>query len=367
MQIPTVGRFGANSPCRILWVALLLLIGAVASSCAKGTNRLPDVSWEGDHIRFSTSVDHLPCGDSLTEMDRHVGELAAALDEKAPPDEKIDYYWLPDRMDLTPCPPSTDCAEGTNVYSRTMFHYHEIVHVLLRKLGRSQTFLFEGMAEAFGRSGGRLTVPREQARSEILKSLSARVDPATISYPLAGLFVRFLIDTYGFASIKQVYIRAREDTDIDDFRRIFKEECGVELNEAMDRFIEEAKTCYPRINLCVSPSVPWDGSVWKYDFGMGCSDSGVLEIAPGALRNEALIEISQAGAYAVSVSSEQPPAKPVVILKYSCEAKPYFIEVGSEQTLTLEPGKYRVLAGRMASDLTQDLFHVQVRILAPTP
>ena len=78
----------------------------------------------------------------------------APLDHPMKSGEKITYYWLPGRMDLSSCPDSSDCADGLAVFSRTLFHDHEIVHVLLRDLGRSQTFLYEGMAEAFGRAGG---------------------------------------------------------------------------------------------------------------------------------------------------------------------------------------------------------------------
>lgn len=362
MPIAGVGQFVPGHQRQIVWVSLMVLFAIGSHSCATGPNNLPAVSWQGDHIRFSTSVGRPPCGDSLVYMDSHVAELIVALDEPMLSDVKISYYWLPGRMDLSPCPADTDCADGTSVFSRTMFHDHEMVHVLLHKLGKSQTFLHEGMAEAFGRAGGSLTIPREQARAEVLRSLDARVDPATINYPLAGLFVRFLIETVGLAPIKRVYTRARNDTRIDDFRIIFEEECGIKLDEALDRFIEETKDCYPRINLCTSKPVSWDGDTWKHSFGIGCANSGVLEIVPGALRNEALIEIDQVGSYTVSVSTAQLPIEPVVILKCSCEATPTTIEAGSERALTLEPGRYRVMVGRMTSNFDQEPGLVQVTI-----
>lgn len=80
------------------------------------------------------------------------------------------------------------------------------------------------MAEALGRAGGKLTVERRNAKSEILKSLSGEVDPATISYPLAGWFMRFLIETYGMVAVKRVYSRAEHGSDTDELRRLFEDE-----------------------------------------------------------------------------------------------------------------------------------------------
>ena len=352
------------------WGAGLLAAFLLANCAATGvtTDRaLPAVVWEGEHLRFATTVGRLPCGDSLEYMDRRVDELTAVLDHPMKPGEKITYYWLPDRMDLSPCPESGDCADGLAVFSRTLFHDHEIVHVLLRDLGRSQTFLYEGMAEAFGRAGGAFTVDRTVAKSEILRSLSANVDPKSISYPLAGLFVRFLVERHGMAAVNRVYIRARHDTDPSQLEEIFQTELESSLDETLDLLVETAPDCYPRQNLCTARPVGWSDGVWHCKFGLSCGSPGVLEIVPGALRNEALVEIPEAGAYRLTVSRPSVPVKELVMARCGCRPALHTVEGGSEATLELERGRYRVLVGRRAEDSSEEVEPVSVTIRAASP
>jgi len=342
----------------------MVLLSTFAASCAATSKNLPPIAMEGERISFSTTVGRMPCGDSLELMDRRVIELMIELEQPLGPAEKITYYWLPGRMDLSPCPEGTDCSEGRVVYSRTMFHDHEIVHALLSDLGKRQTFLYEGMAEAFGRAGGRLTVERRNAKLQILKSLSGVVDPATISYPLAGWFAQFLIQTYGMDAVKRVYSRADHDSDTDELRRLFEDELGIALDDVLDQLVEEAPDCYPRNNLCVAEPVPWDDGVWQHRFGLDCDSPGVLEIVPGALRSESLLEIDERGRYLISVSNPSTPVEPVVIARCACEAEHHLIKAGGEAIVELSSGLYRVLAGRFADDVTLGVDPVEVTIQA---
>ena len=344
---------------------LLLAIGACA--CASTSRSLPPVAWEGERLRYASTVGRLPCGDSLEFMDRRIEALQTALDEPLSPDEKVTYYWLPGRMELSPCPRGGDCAEGLQVFSRTLFHDHEIVHVLLRKRGRSQTFLYEGLAEAYGRAGGSLTVPRAKARAEVLRSLAAGVDPRSISYPLAGLFVRYLIDTHGLPAVRRVHARARADTDLERLQQLFEQDLGSSLDAVVDRFVADAPDCYPRTNLCAGQLVAWREGVWRRHLGLECRSPGVLEIARGMLRNEALIEIPETGAYRITASPSSTPIEPIVIAPCTCRPEVRLVEAGGEQTVQLERGRYRVLAGRHAPDVASAAPPVQVTIRALAP
>lgn len=270
-------------------------------------------------------------------------------------------------MDLSPCLESSDCADGLAVFSRTLFHDHEIVHVLLRDLGRSQTFLYEGMAEAFGRAGGAFTVERTVAKSEILRSLSATTDPKTISYPLAGLFVRFLVERHGMMAVKRVYARARHDTDTSQLGEIFQTELEASLDVTLDLLAETAPDCYPRQNLCTARPVAWSDGAWNYRFGLSCGSPGVLEIVPGALRNEALVEIPEAGAYRLTVSWPSVPVKELVVARCGCRPELHTVESGSEATLELDRGRYRLLVGRRADNSSEEVEPVSVTIRAGSP
>jgi len=359
-RAPVPGRVPSRRPGHL---AAFLLLSCTASGAA-ADKALPAIAWEGERLRFATTVGRLPCGDSLEYMDRRVDELAAALVQPMKPGEKISYYWLPGRMELSPCPESSDCADGLAVFSRTLFHDHEIVHVLLRDLGRSQTFLYEGMAEAFGRAGGKLAVERTAARSEILRSLSANADPKSISYPLAGLFVRFLLDRHGMTAVKRVYVRARPDTDTSQLRAIFESELGVSLEKTLGLLEDTAPDCYPRQNLCTAGPVAWSDGAWNHELGLSCASPGVLEIVPEALRNEALVEIPEAGAYRLTVSRPSVPVKELVVARCGCRPDLHTVESGSEATLELDEGRYRVLVGRRADDSSADVEPISVTIRA---
>jgi len=357
------GRISRACLCLAV-VTLSTACGAGNSSTSKG---LPPISWQGEHISFFTTVGRLPCGDSLEFMDRRVAELAADLGQSLDPDERISYYWLPGRMDLSPCPEGADCSEGTKVFSRTMFHDHELVHVILRDLGRSQTFLYEGLAEAFGRAGGALTVERGVVRAEVLRSLFAEVDPAAIDYPLAGLFVRFLVETYGIDAVERVYARSRYDTRIGQLRSIFEDELGAPMDDVLDDFVQEAPDCYPRSNLCSGEPVPFHEGVWSRRLGLACASAGVLEIAPGALRNDTVLEIAESGEYLVTVSESSTPVEPVVVIGCTCRAEVHPIDPGGESILELERGFYRVVAGRVAREVDVEIDPVEVTIRARPP
>lgn len=355
---------------RANWLTMVLLVAVLPStiSCAGTTERLPPITWEGEHLRFATTVDRLPCGESLHYMDRRIGELATALSQPLAAGERVTYYWLPGRMELSPCPGRSDCSEDLRVYSRTMFHDHELVHVLLRDLGRSQTFLYEGMAEAFGRSGGRLTLERAEARREILTSLVARVDPATIDYPLAGVFFRFLIETYGMDSARNLYVRARLDSGLEELRRHVVAALGCTLDEVLDSFAEEAPVCYPRQDLCTANPVLWEGDTWRYRHDLSCLGSRVLEISPGALRDEAVMEIAETGEYLVAVAPATTPIHPVAIVSCQCPPTVQQAPVSGEALLRLERGRYRVIAGRHFDGTEAAIAPVEVAIRTlPTP
>jgi hypothetical protein len=158
-------------------------------------------------------------------------------------------------------------------------------------------------------------------------------------------------------AVKRVYARARHDTDTSQLREIFHTELGVSPDETLDLLAETAPDCYPRQNLCTARPVAWSDGAWNYRFGLSCASPGVLEIVPGALRNEALVEIPEAGAYRLTVSRPSVPVKELVVARCS----------GSEATLELDRGRYRVLVGRRADDSSAEVEPVSVTIRAASP
>ncbi|MFN2155351.1 MAG: hypothetical protein ACK2UX_08965, partial [Anaerolineae bacterium] len=154
------------------------------------------------------------------------------------------------------------------------------------------------------------------------------------------------------------------DTDTSQMREIFHTELGVFLDETLDLLAETAPDCYPRQNLCTARPVAWSDGAWNYRFGLSCASPGVLEIVPGALRNEALVAIPEAGAYRLMVSRPSVPVKELVVARCGCRPDLYTVESGSEATLELDRGRYRVLVGRRADDSNAEVEPVSVTIRA---
>jgi hypothetical protein len=348
---------------RLPLFALLVCLSQLPGLAA---GEMPEVGWEGEFIRFATTVDHLPCGRSLDYMDRRAGQLMAELGQPASTEEKITYYWLPGRMDLSPCPENADCSDGEEriVYSRTMFHDHEMVHVVMRELGKRHTFIYEGLAEAFGRRGPILRMPPEKAREEIVRSLSANIDPATIDYPLAGVFSRYLIEEFGLTAYLRAYARADLDTDLESFESIFREELGTPLDEILDAFVEEVPQCYPRTNLCADDPNPWSGETWEADLGLSCEDGGVLEILPGILTNWTVIEVPLSGNYVIKTEGSSDFPAEVAIVPCECEPQVTLVGVGGEKTVSLEAGAHRIVFGLTVEDVANENRSVKVVVSA---
>jgi hypothetical protein len=107
--------------------------------------------------------------------------------------------------------------------------------------------------------------------------------------------------------------------------------------------------------------------VWKHRFGLGCRSPGVLEMVPGALRNDSVIEVSASGKYLVSVSEPSSPVKEIVVTSCECQQEHHVIKPGSVATVDLDRGLYRVIAGRFAHDIAAEVEPVEVTIRALPP
>ncbi len=140
--------------------------------------------------------------------------------------EKIDYYKCANGLEvgkLLSNPPAAGRAMPYNkaIVSRTMYSPHEIVHVLamqMRPRGSYQaiiSFIEEGLAVSLG--GTTFNSPelcvnwaKQLYKSENMIPLDSLIRqlsqyPADKTYPLAGSFVKYLIDQYGMNYFKALY------------------------------------------------------------------------------------------------------------------------------------------------------------------
>ena len=231
------------------------------------------------HARSETAWNRYSkaCADSFVD---HMAEILAidssrmALLQK----EKIDYYLCDER--------SIRMLSGFDTHGITMLaqdavlsrhfpHNHEVAHLMLNfALGDASltvpTLLQEGFAVAFGgrweRSAnvilevGRFLVLTDPELADQIVNLDESLSDNTladISYPLAGLFVRFLAEQYGIDSYLDLYRRLSTSDEIAGVKRIeaVEHSLGDEIDEVRARFNQFAEG-FPSSGIDPVPSTP---------------------------------------------------------------------------------------------------------------
>jgi hypothetical protein len=108
------------------------------------------------------------------------------------------------------------------VHSTTTYHPHELVHAVAGGLGDPGRFFHEGLAVALGDEGrwdGRAVeaLARARAATTDLKRLVKSFDslPADIAYPVAGAFVKHLIDRDGLPKLLEFFRACPRGVNVD--------------------------------------------------------------------------------------------------------------------------------------------------------
>jgi hypothetical protein len=144
-------------------------------------------------------------------------------------------------------------AEGAAFEIHTLWSRdnHEVVHLYSSVFGRTVALFSEGLAVAFqvNAPAGETVAKwsgtpvhtlartfRQQGRLASLMSIAStnsfRAVDSSVSYPEAGSFVRFLLDTYGLDAIKRLYGATRTSDSADQVAAAFATVYGVSLTEA---------------------------------------------------------------------------------------------------------------------------------------
>jgi len=130
------------------------------------------------------------------------------------------------------------------------FHPHEITHIIFSNcLGDSHYVLKEGVAVLYGWftrtslwKGKSLRFWVKQFKKEkttcTFKNLiiSFVKIPQSISYPLSGAIVKFLINEFGIEKFKDLYREINSGMSYKTIQEIFQKITGISLGEAEERF-----------------------------------------------------------------------------------------------------------------------------------
>ena len=339
-------------------VAFVWVIFISSAGCDEGS--LPDITWEGNKIRFGTTYDYLPCGTTLEVLDQAVVELENSAEISLQKDEKITYYWLrPSDMHLTPCGNADGCTNGsTTVYSELPLATHELAHTVFSKLGRSHALLEEGFAVAFdwfhippSYPCTDDDFPCEDAIDHIESALSSEFGRKDLNYLFAGHFIRYLLDTHGLSACKQVYTEISLNSNYSKINSIFLTVFGDDISQLLQNWKNEAPWCYNAEFVCNYPEIVpnQDGSdlFWELAVDLRC-DSQTVNGQDGYrfLHYYSVISIPGSGEYVFTVESTPDTSAELYI--FDCNNCPGIdmgpeISMNGQTVLSLEESTYWLL------------------------
>ncbi len=194
---------------RMLTLTTLVHLGATVVSCAPA---IPDARViRSRHVELHASQADLPCAASMDFADAFIERWSQRFAVNPP---RIRVF-LNDQLRAFACPSSTsvpvaECAIGTDVYSSSWVHKHELIHTIAHAaFGRAPQFLEEGLAvwaAEVGDESGQLRLLERVDLEPIVESEAwVRAPNAGARYESAGHFVAFLVRRFGLPRVLAVY------------------------------------------------------------------------------------------------------------------------------------------------------------------
>ena len=184
-----------------------------------------------------------------------------------------------------------------------------------------------------------------------------------------ALFVRFLIERHGLASLGAFMSATDKRDDLDDFAPIFAQHFGEPLDAAILAF-DDYPTCTSWANPialveCDQPEVPWDGLSWTAAVDLSCASDEVIgplddNHAPLMATTRTLVVVEDLDALAVVDFQGTGLAGARITRCGSCwDALDLQLPAGSATNIALPAGRYQVwflaevdVSGTMSLSLT---------------
>jgi hypothetical protein len=248
---------------------------------------LPDLEWEGEHVRFGADNPEQVCGGTLEYLDHRAGQLKARFGAT----HTIDYYWLPDGVESL-CPQKVvGCAVGHEVFSTWVPHQHELVHTM-----SSMPHVFEeGLATHWGDSRPLFSMaPREWLHEQFTDGADDISDMDMHEYARAAHFMAYLSETHGWESLVQLDASLRNRSKPDAVERAIFEVYGVSSSDLLAAYDE-----YPDCDGIIDVSFACEGEPVRLGFDqpkfervVDCSSQMAMGPYDGMVFVEELIELS---------------------------------------------------------------------------
>jgi hypothetical protein len=261
--------------------------GALLVLALSACPSLPDLEWEGEHVRFGADNPELVCGGTLEYLDHRAGQLKARVGAT----HTIDYYWLPDGVN--PLCPGFDkvggCAVGDEVFSTWVPHQHELVHTM----SSMPYVLAEGLATHWGDSRPQSSMA---SREWLHEQLMGGADDISNwhEYARAAHFMAYLSETHGWESLVHLDASLDYRSRPKDIERAIFEVYGVSPSELLAAYDE-----YPDCDGIVDVSFACEGEPVRLGFDqpefqrvVDCSSETAMGPYDGMVFVEDVIELS---------------------------------------------------------------------------
>jgi hypothetical protein len=215
-------------------VGAVLLI--IVAGCGRPT---PPGTLVGESAHFRLSVDPdvtVPAGfegdDALAALETEWADVHTMLQM---PDGKITYYWLSQDHIGAACGEADEGAciweQSLEIDSPTLPNPHELNHayMYLRKQRKPVPFLAEGIAEAIACGDDQAMYPADVPWQGVVGELESASEDVTVQ---GGIFVRYLIRTYGIDAFLSYYEQSPEQRDPALFAANFQSFWQTTLDDA---------------------------------------------------------------------------------------------------------------------------------------
>jgi hypothetical protein len=223
----------------------IAIAACLALGCGDGPPFTGTVS-RSQYFEYHDQVDEPLCPSLLSLLDQHAQQIGGKVGlDLRPGDPPFRYYKFRDVEAIQSsgrCPPGVDaCATGNDVLSASYFHAHEQAHDYIYRAwgGWSVGLLDEGEAVALTCEPLQFATPTDVPATLVgnvdwreLIGLTASTPKVHVGYHAAGYFVTYLVDRFGWDSLKALHRSAPKGSSAATLERAFAAIYPLSMNEA---------------------------------------------------------------------------------------------------------------------------------------
>lgn len=331
------------------------LLTLFASACQDQGPELRPVQVQGEFVAYAAFDEVELCEGTATYADAWMRAVATRLEIDPAALLPTTYYYVDSSVTDKQCPGgSPHCARMEDgqilIFSQNPLHRHELAHAVhLSAWPAGRVLLREGLASLFGEVEWTPGSPLTAEEIDVAIEARSAVDEPSV-YGIGLRIVYWTLLRHGPAAFEQFWYASSELSSAAAFRAEFQDHFGESLDAMLDDVAEES---HSSIALCPGEPRGWENGSWTMRSPRGCEDDGVYGSAGSydyGVRRESIMEITQPGTYEITVSHSPSNGQGVFITQCQDLFAAWLLHAGTEITVELEPGRYRVTTEQSAPE-----------------